>query len=98
MKGSTRLPGTVLRSHTVGKQSEKTGRDEGKGDTGLAVVSVSGLQHRFTQCKVPVVFGPMLFEMFTSHVLCWALFKLHLSKAPVFGCTLGEQQKFCLLI
>ena len=61
---------------------------------GLAVVSVGGLQHRFTQRKVPVVLSPMLFEMLPSHVLCRALFELHLPKAPVFGCTLGKRQNF----
>lgn len=72
---------------------DRTEETKGRaGRQGLAVVSVGGLQHRFTQRKVPVVFSPMLFEMLPSHVLCRALFELHLPKAPVFGCTLGKRQ------
>lgn len=106
LKGSTRLTGAgskvislcahvglaQSRDHThrwawAGKQS-KGGRHR----QGLAAGSVGGLQHRFTQRKVPVVFSPVLFEMLPSHVLCRALFELHISKAPVFGCTLGRRQ------
>lgn len=81
--------GAGLGRRTRGRAAETQASGPRPGPAGA---SVGGLQHGLAQRKVPVVFGPVLFEMLPSHVLRRALFELHIPKAPVFGCALGKRQ------